>query len=157
MVRSPYKETQPTGSHTNCKQGCGIKQFIPTSVIQGNLPLLWWVSLWEAFSVSQKWIPFPTALIARDQDVDLRAADCLLSLVRTCHLLRGLCALLKIARSALAAPDSPQSLLECPPQNEKKSLVDIMNFFAVLCANEADHADEWIIKLPNGPLFRERM
>ena len=39
-------------------QGRGIKGFIPTSVIQGN-----GVSLWEAlFVVSQKWIPFPTAL-----------------------------------------------------------------------------------------------
>ena len=35
----------------------------PHSVIQGNLPL--WVSLWEAlFVVSQKWIPFPTAIQA---------------------------------------------------------------------------------------------
>ena len=43
-------------------QGCGIKGFIPTSVIQGNLPLDMGVSLWEAlFVVSQKW-SFPTAL-----------------------------------------------------------------------------------------------
>ena len=43
-------------------QGCGIKGFFPTSVIQGNLPFIWGLSLWEAlFVVSQKW-SFPTAL-----------------------------------------------------------------------------------------------
>ena len=43
-------------------QGCGIKGFLPTSVIQGNPPLYEENSLWEALSVvSQKW-PFPTAL-----------------------------------------------------------------------------------------------
>ena len=41
---------------------CGIKGFLPTSVIQGNLLFLWQVCLWEAlFVVSQKW-SFPTAL-----------------------------------------------------------------------------------------------
>ena len=43
-------------------QGCGIKWFIPTSVIQGNLLLIWGVSLWkDLFVVSQKW-SFPTTL-----------------------------------------------------------------------------------------------
>ena len=43
-------------------QGCGIKGFIPTSVIQGNPLFTWGVGLWEAlFVVSQKW-SFPTAL-----------------------------------------------------------------------------------------------
>ena len=43
-------------------QGCGIKGFIPTSVIQGNPLFAWGVSLWNAlFVVSQKW-SFPTAL-----------------------------------------------------------------------------------------------
>ena len=52
------------GRGLNLAQGCGIKGFIPTSVIQGNLPLyIWGVSLWEAlFVVSQKW-SFPTTLI----------------------------------------------------------------------------------------------
>ena len=37
--------------------------FLPTSLIQGNPPLYEEDSLWEALSVvSQKWIPFPTAL-----------------------------------------------------------------------------------------------
>ena len=36
-------------------QGCGIKGFLPTSVIQGNLPLYEENSLWEALAVvSQK-------------------------------------------------------------------------------------------------------
>ena len=44
-------------------QGCGIKGFFPTSVIQGNPPLYERHSVWEALSVvSQKLIPFPTAL-----------------------------------------------------------------------------------------------
>ena len=44
------------------EQGCGIKWFIPTSVIQGNLLLIWGVSLWkDLFVVSQKW-SFPTTL-----------------------------------------------------------------------------------------------
>ena len=44
------------------EQGCGIK--VPTSVIQGNPPLYDQNSLWESLSVvSQKWIPFPTALV----------------------------------------------------------------------------------------------
>ena len=48
----------------DCMQGCGIKGFLPTSVIQGNPPLYEENSVWEALSVvSQKWIPFPTALI----------------------------------------------------------------------------------------------
>ena len=43
-------------------QGCGIKGFIPTSVIQGNPRFYDQISLWEALSiVSQKW-SFPTAL-----------------------------------------------------------------------------------------------
>ena len=41
---------------------CGIKGFLPTSVIQGNPPLYEENSVWEAVSVvSQKW-SFPTAL-----------------------------------------------------------------------------------------------
>ena len=45
-------------------QGCGIKGFLPTSVIQENPPLYEENSLWEALSVvSQKGIPFPTALV----------------------------------------------------------------------------------------------
>ena len=48
-------------------QGCGIKGFIPTSVIQANLPLYMGISLWEAlFVVSQKWSPFPTTLVKWD-------------------------------------------------------------------------------------------
>ena len=44
-------------------QGCGIKGFLPTSVIQGNPPSYEQNSLWEALSVvSQKW-SFPTALV----------------------------------------------------------------------------------------------
>ena len=46
------------------EQGCGIKGFIPTSVIHGYPLFIWGVGLWEAlFVVSQKWIPFPTALL----------------------------------------------------------------------------------------------
>ena len=49
-------------SQSECWQGCGIKGFLPTSVIQGNPPLYEENSLWEALSVvSQKW-SFPTAL-----------------------------------------------------------------------------------------------
>ena len=45
-------------------QGCGIKGLLPTSVIQGNPPSYEQNSRWEALSVvSQKWIPFPTALV----------------------------------------------------------------------------------------------
>ena len=45
-------------------QGCGIKGFLPTSVIQGNPALYEDNSLWEALSVvSQKW-SFPTALLS---------------------------------------------------------------------------------------------
>ena len=41
------------------EQGCGIKGFLPTSVIQN--------SRWEALSVvSQKW-SFPTALVGNDR------------------------------------------------------------------------------------------
>ena len=44
-------------------QGCGIKGFIPTSVIQGNPRFYDQISLWQALSiVSQKW-SFPTALL----------------------------------------------------------------------------------------------
>ena len=44
-------------------QGCGIKGFLPTSVIQGNPPVYEENSLWEALSVvSQKW-SFPAALL----------------------------------------------------------------------------------------------
>ena len=44
-------------------QGCGIKGFLPTSVIQGNPPFYEHNSLWEAlFVVSQRW-SFPTALV----------------------------------------------------------------------------------------------
>ena len=47
----------------NLAQGCGIKGCIPSSGIQGNLPLYMGLSVWEALSVvSQKW-SFPTALI----------------------------------------------------------------------------------------------
>ena len=43
-------------------QGCGIKGFIPTSVIQGNPRFYDQISLWEAVAIaSQKW-SFPTAL-----------------------------------------------------------------------------------------------
>ena len=43
--------------------------FSTTSVIQGNLPFVWGVSLWEViFVVSQKW-SFPTALIEHGQQV----------------------------------------------------------------------------------------
>ena len=46
------------------EQGCGIKGFLPTSVIQGNPPVYQQNSRWEALSVvSQKWIPFPPALL----------------------------------------------------------------------------------------------
>ena len=48
------------------QQGCGIKRFITTSVIQGNPLFIWAAGLWEAlFVVSQKW-SFPTALIYRE-------------------------------------------------------------------------------------------
>ena len=41
-------------------QGCGIKGFISTSVIQGNLLFVWGGGFWETLSVvSQKWL-FPT-------------------------------------------------------------------------------------------------
>ena len=42
-------------------QGCGIKGFIPTSVLQGNLFFrIWGVSLWEALVVSQiRGVHFP--------------------------------------------------------------------------------------------------
>ena len=48
----------------NGGQGCAIRGFIPTSVIQGNLlHITRGVGLWESLSaVSQKWIPFPRAL-----------------------------------------------------------------------------------------------
>ena len=37
-------------------QACGIKGFVPTSVIQGNPFFMWGVGLWEAlFVVSRKW------------------------------------------------------------------------------------------------------
>ena len=39
-------------------QGCGIKGFYPTSLIQ-IYPVMWGGSVWEALIVvSQKWIPF---------------------------------------------------------------------------------------------------
>ena len=47
-------------------QGCGIKGFLPTSVIQGNPPLYEENSRWEALSVvSQKW-SFPTEALETD-------------------------------------------------------------------------------------------
>ena len=47
--------------------------FIPTSVIQGNLPPFWGVSLWEAlFVVLQRW-SFPTALL---NNIDHSVALC---------------------------------------------------------------------------------
>ena len=62
MLRSfTVSLNQPSFSKRS-KQGCGIKGFLPTSVIQGNLPLYEENRLWEALSVvSQKW-SFPTAL-----------------------------------------------------------------------------------------------
>ena len=72
MLHGRIMESQPP--HSNIphlfiqllcpgKQGCGIKGFILTSVIQGNSHFYEQISLWEALSVvSQKWIPFPTAL-----------------------------------------------------------------------------------------------
>ena len=65
-------------------QGCGIKGFLPTSVIQGNPPLYEANSLWEALSVvSQKW-SFPTALNAAWL-LDTQAL--VYPLDATCHLL----------------------------------------------------------------------
>ena len=59
----PNRSIRGFGSAPNGSvQGCGIKGFLPTSVIQENPPL-YETSLWEGLSVvSQKWIPFPTAL-----------------------------------------------------------------------------------------------
>ena len=56
---SGYGELQ---SDVETLQGCGIKGFIPTSVIRGNPRFYDQISLWQARSiVSQKWL-FPTAL-----------------------------------------------------------------------------------------------
>ena len=66
------RECERKGTRRNGKlilvrlyQGCGIKGFLPTSVIQGTPPLYEHTSFWEALSVvSQKWIPFPTAPVS---------------------------------------------------------------------------------------------
>ena len=56
------RRTWKTVPQVSLDQGCGIKGFLPTSVIQGNPPLYEETSLGEALSVvSQKW-SFPTAL-----------------------------------------------------------------------------------------------
>ena len=56
---------QQLGASFSAEQGCGIKGFLPASVIQGNPPLYEENSLWETLSVvSQKW-SFPTALLLK--------------------------------------------------------------------------------------------
>ena len=65
MCQKTYMEHESNRRNAS-KKGCGIKGFIPTSVIQGNPLFLWGVGLWEAlFVVSQKW-SFPTALTPSD-------------------------------------------------------------------------------------------